>query len=100
MFLRNWIRSGVNKVGDLSFIDGELDVEHTYGLINEKQNIHAEILQVKKALREFRRVLREIDEAQHFQNPASMTGKSKEIYLRYIKMKTDSISIYDVSESD
>ena len=30
LFLRNWIRSGVNKIKDLSFVARKLDVHHMY----------------------------------------------------------------------
>ena len=30
LFLRNWIRSGVNRVSDLEFIDGKLDENYIY----------------------------------------------------------------------
>ena len=33
LFLRNWIRSGVNKIGDLHFVDGKLDLICMYDII-------------------------------------------------------------------
>ena len=30
LFFRNWIRSGVNKVSDLYFVDGKVDMLHIY----------------------------------------------------------------------
>ena len=40
LFLRNWIRSGVNKVRDLSFVDGKLDVDRMYEKIVHKRNTY------------------------------------------------------------
>ena len=33
LFFRNWIRSGVNKVSDLHFVDGKLDMRRMYDVI-------------------------------------------------------------------
>ena len=33
LFFRNWIRSGVNKVSDLYFVEGKLDMLHMYDII-------------------------------------------------------------------
>ena len=30
LLLRNWIRSGVNRISDLKFVDGKLDEKHIY----------------------------------------------------------------------
>ena len=38
LFLRNWIRSGIRKVGDLVFIDGILDQNYIYQRLVCKQN--------------------------------------------------------------
>ena len=48
LFLRNWIRSGVNKIKDLSFVDGKLDVHHMYRKIRTHRNIHSEVLMCRK----------------------------------------------------
>ena len=50
LFLRNSIRSGVNKVSDLQFIDGELDMNFLYDRIMYRSNIFLEILIVREAL--------------------------------------------------
>ena len=50
LFLRNWIRSGVNKVRDLCFVDGKLDVDRMYDKIVHKGNIYTEILTVRKSI--------------------------------------------------
>ena len=51
LYLRNWIRSGVNKVGDLQFVNGKVNELHLYEIIQMKTNIHAEILMVKRCFR-------------------------------------------------
>ena len=50
LLFRNWIRSGINKVSDLQFNDGKLDVNHLYQRIGYKSNIIAEIKQIQEAL--------------------------------------------------
>ena len=46
-FLRNWIRSGVNKVRDLCFVDGKFDMDRMYDKMVQKGNIYSEILTVR-----------------------------------------------------
>ena len=50
LFLRNWIRSGINKISDLKFVNGELDEINIYNKIKIKSNIHVEILTLKNAI--------------------------------------------------
>ena len=58
LFLRNWIRSGVRKVGDLTFTNGVLDERSVYHRIICKRNIHCEIMLVRKALSPYQQSLR------------------------------------------
>ena len=53
LFLRNWIRSGVRKIKDLSFANGILDINAMHRKITKKDNIYCELLIVKKALLPF-----------------------------------------------
>ena len=50
LFLRNWIRSGINKISDLRFIDGHLDVEYLFTKVLYKSNILTEVKLVQLAL--------------------------------------------------
>ena len=50
LFLRNQIRSGVNKIKDLSFVDGKLDVHHMDRKIGGHTDVHSEVLMCRKAL--------------------------------------------------
>jgi len=50
LFLRNWIRSGINRIGDLQFKDGVLDDEFIFNTVKDKLNLYAEIMMVKHAL--------------------------------------------------
>ena len=50
LFLRNWIRSGVNRIGDLRFLDGKLDTNFMYQKIRQRRNIISEILIVRETL--------------------------------------------------
>ena len=61
LFLRNWVRSGVNKVSDLQFIDGELDMNFMYDRIMYRSNIILEILIVREALLPYKEYLLNID---------------------------------------
>ena len=47
LFFRNWIRSGVNKVSDLHFVDGKLDMIRMYNIIISKNNILSELLAMR-----------------------------------------------------
>ena len=61
LFLRNWIRSGVNKVRDLSFVDGKLNMDRMYDIIEHKGNIYTEILTVREALLPYQEYLKDDD---------------------------------------
>ena len=50
LFLRNWIRGGIRKVGDLVFSNGILDERFIYQKLTVRQNIYCDILLVKNAL--------------------------------------------------
>ena len=50
LFLRNWIRGGIRKVGDLVFSNGILDERFIYQKLIVRQNIYCDILLVKNAL--------------------------------------------------
>ena len=43
LFLRYWIRSGVNKISDLKFIDGKLNENYIYQKIGFSGNILPEV---------------------------------------------------------
>ena len=57
LFFRNWVRSGVNKVRDLKFVNGVLDEEYIFRKIADKSNIYCELALVKKALYPFKTAL-------------------------------------------
>ena len=60
LFLRNWIRSGVNKISDLKFVDGKLE-KYIYQKIGFSGNILIEAFLVKKnALLPYQNELRNI----------------------------------------
>ena len=50
LFFRNWIRSGINKVSDLHFVDGKLDMKRMYDFIIFNNNILSELLAMRQAL--------------------------------------------------
>ena len=54
LFLRNWIRSGIVLVNDLSFQNGILDVDRMYGIIQDKRNLIFELQIVRNALRPYK----------------------------------------------
>ena len=60
LFLRNWIRSGVNKISDLKFIDGKLNENYIYQKIGFSGNILQEVFLLKNALLPFQNELRNI----------------------------------------
>ena len=60
LFLRNWIRSGVNRISDLKFVDGKLDEKYIYQKIGFSGNILREVFLVKNALLPYQNELRNI----------------------------------------
>lgn len=59
LFLRNWIRSGIRKVGDLRFRNGTIDEYHVYQNLEWKQNMYTEVKLVKEALRPYKQSLKD-----------------------------------------
>ena len=94
LFLRNWIQSGVRKVGDLIFTNGVLDERSLYHRIMCKRNIHCEIMLVKKALSPYQQSLRVAN------NGALCTDKpmrSKDFYNVFRFQITDSANLLRIS---
>ena len=57
LFLRNWIRGGIRKVGDLVFSNGVLDERSLYHKLTVRQNIYCDIMSVKNALLPYQQCL-------------------------------------------
>ncbi len=93
LLLRNWIRSGENNIGDLKFINGEVDEDHIYSIVQYQTNIHAEILLVKKALAPYKRLLVGLTNVNELVNPSVMMKKSTDAYFRLVNIKCSSIII-------
>ena len=81
LFLRNWIRSGVNKIKDLSFVDGKLDVHHMYRKIRTHTNIHSEVLMCRKALLPYQESLKTMINSKTNDIEFCKFVKSKPFYL-------------------
>ena len=96
LFLRNWIRSGVRKIGDLVFNNGVPDENYIYGTIQNQTNIHAEIVLVKKALKPYIHLLRNNAALRnHNTNPMRTMTKSRDIYAKLISNKFKDNSLDD-----
>jgi len=95
LYLRNWIRSGVNKVGDLKFIDGKVDEAYLYQVVQRKTNIHAEILLVKKALEPYTQTLVHNDLPQNYDS-VEVIMKSKALYMKLVDTKCNRIQAIDM----
>ena len=54
LFLRNWIRSGFRVVSDLPFINGILDENAMYTMLDNKKNMYCEVMLIKTALYPYR----------------------------------------------
>ena len=50
LFLRKWLRNGVNNINEHSFIDGVLDVDYVCCKVVYSNNIWSEICLAKNAL--------------------------------------------------
>ena len=60
LFLRNWIRSGVNRISDLEFIDGKLDENYIYQKVGLSGSILREVFLLKNALLPFQNELKDV----------------------------------------
>ena len=81
LFLRNWIRSGVNKIGDLKFVDGKLDTDFIFRKIRLQTNILTEIFLCRDALLPYQDELKTMLNSNENENQCKHT-KSKPFYLR------------------
>ena len=84
LMFRNWIRSGIRKISDLSFLNGKLNDAYIFTKVREKQNIFSEISILKKALSPYIDILKNIsaipNEEQHL-------NKSKDFYRTFLIAK-------------
>jgi len=94
LFLRNWIRSGVNKIADLHLVDGRLDVNYIFTIIRNKSNILAEVKLVQNALLEYVDELKNMLPSSKLQD--DMPIKSRFFYKRICESKfsSDSLPMY------
>ena len=81
LFLRNWIRSGVNRIGDLRFLDGKLDTNFMYQKIKQRRNILSEILIVREALLPYQETLRSLQNVNPTCDQLCNLAKSKQFYV-------------------
>ena len=91
LFLRNWIHSGVSKIGDLEFVDGKLDEAYLYRIIADQSNKHAEIMIVKKALMPYAHLLVDLATLNQGNCNKLTLMKSKDCYQKLIKDKCSHI---------
>ena len=81
LFLRNWIRSGVNKIRDLCFIDGKLDTNVMYQKIRPKMNIVSELMLCRQALLPYQETLRSLQNSDSTDQQTCNHTKSKPFYI-------------------
>ena len=81
LFHRNWIRSGVYRIGDLRFVDGKLDTNFIFQKIRLSRNIRSEILIVREALFPFRETLRSLQNFNPTCDQLCNLSKSKPFYV-------------------
>ena len=90
LFLRNWIRSGVNRIGDLRFLDGKLDIDFMYQKIRQRRNILSEILIVREALLPYQETLRSLQNVNPTCDQLCNLSKSKPFHVM-LRNKTQNI---------
>jgi hypothetical protein len=56
---KNWSKCGINRIGDLRFINGTLDTNDIFRRVIYRTNIYAEILIVREALSRYTRELKD-----------------------------------------
>ena len=89
LFFRNWIRSGVNKVSDLYFVDGKLDMVHMYDIIISKNNILSELLTMREALLPYQEYFLNMDCVHCVQGVSPFKPKkSKDFYVIFKQLLT------------
>jgi hypothetical protein len=92
LFLRNWIRSGIVFVSDLKFVDGVLDHNFIYRCLQDKRNIHMEVVMIKSALLPYRNILRALGHANNNPHADGMNMvKSKHFYTKFIELKVEGV---------
>ena len=94
MLLRNWIRSGVRYIKDLSFVNGIVD-RRVCNAIVDKQNIHIEYSCIRKALLPY---ANDIIRAQNQNSnttyePKVLKAKSKSCYKDFICNKAFNLTV-------
>ena len=95
LFLRNWIRSSIRKVGDLMFTNGILDERYVYGKVTCKQNIYCEIMVVKTALQAYQQSLKHMNNCSLDINKSP---KSKDFYGVFKLQLTSYANITRISD--
>ena len=90
LFLRTWIRSGVNVISDLRFIDGKLDENFVFRKIKYGNNLWQEIFILKNALLPYREYLCNITMLT-LDPPCLKFRKSKDYYNLSHETLTDNI---------
>ena len=94
LFFRNWIRSGVNKVSDVYFVDGKLDMLHMYDIIISKNNILSELLTMRQALLPYQEYFFNMDCIYYVQGVSSFKPKkSKDFYVKFNQLLTTYFAI-------
>ena len=88
--MENWIRSGVNKLGDLCFVNGLLDETYIHQKINNKQTVYVEIILMKQALRPFKEVLKNATRNNVLER---LYDNSNIMYKQLISSKTSNVLI-------
>ena len=96
LYLRNWIRSGVNKVGDLQFMNGKVNELLPYGIIPKKTNIHAEILMVKRALEPYSHILQNYENMPNDVDSDMVMKKSRELDVKLVDIKCNIMESADM----
>ena len=88
LFLGNWIRSGVNRIGNLRFVDGKVDTNFMYQKIRQRRNILSEILIVREALLPYQGTLRSLQNYNPACDQRCNLSTSKPFYVMMLKNKT------------
>ena len=96
LYLRNWIRSGVNKVGELQFMNGKVNEFHLYEIIQKKTNIHTEILMVKLALERCSHIPQNYENIPNDGDSEIVMKKSRQLYVKLVAIKCNAIESADM----
>ena len=80
LYYKNWIVAGITCVGNLRFVDGMIDENYIYNIVQNKVNIIVEVGKLKKALKPYRLYIGDHEPTQNIDLPYFIYNE-KELFV-------------------